>query len=294
MKYPSPSPHLSLLSFVNLPPPLTPNTPYASGFCLEGCLSRPHSTINSRKTRILSAHSSLLPSPAPSSRAGQKLRHPPQPRTRVSEHPLSRHAPPGQHQGDRGPGRRRAPKRALRKGLGASSQRIWERNRDLLALGGSGIVYPKNLQGGVTCKGAGPGRRGPSPSTRAGGFPRPSTPGAPHPRGSRDHPRNCRQPRGGASAALLTRHPRHPGASLGELPALGLRLLGVEVLRLGLLAPRHGERSAAPGESLRVACLPQPLPGVRKLPPRSPGWSAHVLTILLLSRAGRFIKNPDG
>lgn len=119
----------------------------------------------------------------------------------------------------------------------------------------------------------------PEPSTRAG---------------PPERPRNCRQRPGGASAALLTRDPRHPGASLGELAARGLRLLGVEVLRLGLLAPRHGEQSAAPGEALRVACLPQPLPGVRKLPPRSPGWSAHVLAILLLCRAGRFIKNPDG
>lgn len=211
-------------------------------------------------------------SPAPSSSARWRLRRSPPARTRVSERPPSRRAAPGQHGGGRGPGRRRAAKRALRWGLGAPSQRVWVKNHDLPALAGSGTVYPKrqNLQGGVTYKGAGQGRRGPSPSARGGGggFPRPSTLGAPHPRGSPpERPRNCRQRPGGASPALLTRDPRYPGASLCELAARGLRLLGVEVLRLGLLAPRHGEKSAAPGESLRVACLPQPLPGVRKLPP---------------------------
>lgn len=147
-------------------------------------------------------------------------------------------------------------------------------------------------------RGVGRGHRGPRPGTRAGSFPRPSTRGAGtshlrepgHP-----PPPTASSPASGASPALLTRLSRHRHRGrLGQLVARRLRLLGVEVLGLGLLAPRHGvsirgSRRVPP----RVAYSTPPTPGVRKLPP-PPGRSAHVPAILLLSRAGRFITSTDG
>jgi hypothetical protein len=79
------------------------------------------------------------------------------------------------------------------------------------------------------------------------------------------HPSDCPQTPAGPSAALLTWLPRH----LRRPQARGLRLLGVEVLGLCLLAPRHSERRRY-RRSLRVSYFKPRIPGVRKFHPSSP------------------------
>lgn len=98
-----------------------------------------------------------------------------------------------------------------------------------------------NLQGGR----GGSEVQAPKPELEASPIlPRPLA-GVSHPRGSEERPRNFLPTPGRASAALLTQLPHHLPGRLGELLAPRLRLLGAEMLRLGLLAPRHGVRIGA-------------------------------------------------
>lgn len=141
------------------------------------------------------------------------------------------------------------PEDSLRKDLRASFHRVSDMKRRLLALGGSAWRNPRweqrnlpreeEFTRGVIYKGGGAQAQASEPELEAS----PALPGpvpVPPPGAGR---RSCPQPPGRASAALLTRHPHHLPR---RLPARRLRLLGVQVLGLGLLAPRHGVRIASP------------------------------------------------
>lgn len=133
------------------------------------------------------------------------------------------------------------PKDSLHPGLRASFRRAWEMGHHLVVLRESGWISPRteqpgyprrvNLQGGVDHKGGAPR---PEPHNSSW----PPTPGAGlwHPRGPGGARETAASSPREASAALLTRPPRH-------FRACRLR---VEVLGLGLLAPRHGVRTAPP------------------------------------------------
>lgn len=101
---------------------------------------------------------------------------------------------------------------------------------------------------------------------------------------------NCPQlPSGAPLLTLLLRHPR---GHLGELLARRLRLLGVEVLGLGLLATRHGARMRHPAGLYEWPTSPSEFPEFGNYPQLS--RKAQVPAILLTGGAGRFIQSPDG